>query len=159
MATIKQKFNKDELEPIGSNAPEEILDFVAWMSEQEGSSYSENAIEGFNWEYVDDELVYPNGRKTHATHYTQTYGGRVYHLEVLWNSFSENIDGSSVWVEKPCAEKAGTRTWRITWRSELFIEAASAEEAEAKFGELNLFSNAAKNRKANWVETNSVEEY
>jgi hypothetical protein len=83
----------------------------------------------------------------------------VYHLEVLWNSFSENIDGSSVWVEKPCAEKAGTRTWRITWRSELFIEAASAAEAEEKFGELNLFSNAAKNRKANWVETNSVEEY
>ena len=165
MKTSKQKFTKENLEPLDYyNAPGDILDFLEWMSREKGNSYSEQAIEGFNWDYVDDELVYPNGVKTHATHYKQTYGGRVYHLEVLWNSFSENITDSNVWVEKdadtkPGTEKPGTKTWRITWRSELFIDAASAEEAEEKFGELNLFSKAATNRKANWVETNSIEEY
>ncbi len=53
---------------------------------------------------------------------------------------------------------ATKKTYRITFRSEVFIEANSADEAEEKFGELSLFSDEAHKYCAEFVETNSIEE-
>lgn len=58
----------------------------------------------------------------------------------------------------PTQKKKTKKKYRITFRSEVFIEANSAREAEEKFGELPLFSEEASKRGAEWVETNSVEE-
>lgn len=48
--------------------------------------------------------------------------------------------------------------FRITFRSEMFIDANSPEEAEQKFGEIYLYSLEAAKHDAQYVETNSVEE-
>lgn len=56
------------------------------------------------------------------------------------------------------AQKKTKKTYRITFRSEVFIEANSADEAEEKFGGLSLFSDEASKYCAEWVETNSIEE-
>ena len=48
--------------------------------------------------------------------------------------------------------------YRITFRSEMFIDANSPEEAEQKFGEIDLYSLEAEKYGAQYVETNSVEE-
>jgi hypothetical protein len=133
---------------------ENMLDFRSWISSQVGEQYSEQAIEGFGWEYVSDTLIYPEGVKTHRTTYTMTDSGRKYRLEVDWNSFNEYIVGSHVWVDG----KSDDRRYRITFRSEIYVYAASPEEAEEKFGELELYSEEAEGHGAEYVETNSVEE-
>ena len=61
----------------------------------------------------------------------------------------EQVMGPELAVNKP--------KFRITFRSEVYIEAESQEEAEAKFCELNLFSKGAKKLGAEYVETCSVE--
>jgi hypothetical protein len=53
---------------------------------------------------------------------------------------------------------ATQKEYRITFRSEIRVKAASAEEAEEKFGEIDLYSEEAKQHGIGWVETNSVEE-
>ena len=50
------------------------------------------------------------------------------------------------------------KEYRITFRSEIRVQAASAEEAEEKFGEIDLYSEEAKQHGIAWVETNSVED-
>ena len=52
---------------------------------------------------------------------------------------------------------ATLKEYRITFRSEIRVKAASAEEAEEKFGEIDLYSEEAKKHGIAWVETNSVE--
>ena len=47
--------------------------------------------------------------------------------------------------------------YRITFRSEIFIEANSKKEAEEKFGQIELFTEEARNNGASFVETNSVD--
>jgi hypothetical protein len=47
--------------------------------------------------------------------------------------------------------------FRITFRSEIFIEANSKEEAEQKFEQIELFTEEARNNGASFVETNSVD--
>ena len=141
--------NIDEIEES-----ENMRNFRNWITIQVGEQYCEQAIEGFGWEYVSDTLISPDGVKTHRTTYSMTDSGRKYRLEVDWNSFNEYIVGSHVWDDG----KPDDRRYRITFRSEIYVYASSPEEAEAKFGELELYSEEAAGHGADYVETNSVEE-
>lgn len=133
---------------------DEMLDFRDWINGQEGEDYSENAIKGFGWKYVAEEVRYPNGVKTHYSKYTMKDSGLVYFLEVAWSHFNETIVNSHIWTEEPKNKKK----FRITFRSEVYIEAETAKEAEELFGEVDLFSHEMEKLGAQYIETNSVEE-
>ena len=80
---------------------EEMLDFRDWIAAQEGEEYNECTLKGFGWKYMDDEVRYPGGVKTHYTTYRMKDGGAEYRLEVAWNSFSETIVDSNIWIAEP----------------------------------------------------------
>lgn len=64
----------------------------------------------------------------------------------------EQVIGPALEVVQP------TKKFRITFRSEIYIEAASKEEAEAKFETMDLYSQEGREHGEAWVETNSIEE-
>jgi hypothetical protein len=51
-----------------------------------------------------------------------------------------------------------TKKFRITFRSEIYIEAVSKEEAEEKFETMDIYSQEGLQNGEAWVETNSIEE-
>lgn len=55
-------------------------------------------------------------------------------------------------------KKKPLKTFRITFRAEIFLRAESKESAEEIFGGIDLFSKDAYDCGASYVETNSVEE-
>ena len=60
--------------------------------------------------------------------------------------------------ELPPETPEHTLSLRITFRSEIYIEAVSKEEAEEKFETMDIYSQEGLQNGEAWVETNSIEE-